>query len=434
MGQKNSRENCLSTTATKKIRRHSVCDRAESDFETLQAPRGNSDRLITEPSKGQEPLEDFYPPHDRNRTPVKDKGNLYSELRGLPPQTPRGNLSRTSSNEMALEIDYPRTSGRSQAPSILYYLDNHQYRLSVLDPKTEIWKKNDLKQASCEHPNFGLSSYATVVFRNQILSQLQESVLVAVDNDTIHVIGKMHLEYSISKNNFTLLREQAPKFTNPTVCFGANNIFLLSGQHGTECVNNCVRYDLAKKVWITMPSLPSPHVNGSATVCYFDAEKRDSYKIVIVGGFSSRIPTLFNYTASVFDSESNSWDVIPLEVGWGKPIRFIRAPIVQNSERNLLILHHDGEELDFYLLDINSRNLSEAEGHHTEMGVSIQKKAPFCVTEDNNLMFLARGCKYTKSLPDLAEDPSERADKGGLSPEYSVIKINLSPNQSLLSL
>jgi hypothetical protein len=230
------------------------------------------------------------------------------------------------------------------------------------------------------------------------------------------------------------LGDNAPKLINPTVCYGAKNIFVLSGDHNADYASDCARFDIEKQAWIPMPSLPSPHVNGSA-VYYLDPEGSTSNKLVVIGGFTSRIPTLFNHTVSVFDFDTNSWDVIPLTSMTDKLPKFIRAPIVQNVQGTLLILHEDQEEPNFFELDLYSRNLQKAEGFFPDVDIRVQRKISYCFDEENNeLVFLTRTCQNVNSLPMFGERSSERPLKDKLPSEYSVIRVSLTQDQSLINL
>ena len=424
MGHKHSK---VQLTSAQKIRRnsHAVYQEPETLYDITKI-RGRKS------AEGR--IETTVPAEDTLTTEVPKSSSATSQVQRRAHPLPQSAIFDTLPTRVTATrgpLTLPAFLNRSQAqPSILFYHDTKTNQLCIYDATTGYWKKNELKIAHCQNPGFELSTNGMIVFRKEVLSCLQDSLFIPVDNNTIHVIGKIHLEYTISTNCFKLLKEKGYKFNNPTICYGANNIFFLSGDQDNEYVSSCVRYDLQKKTWITMPDIPLPHVNGSAA-CYYDAES-DSHKIVVIGGLSSRIPTLFNYTASVYDLKTNTWETFDLSQFSEKPIKFIRSPMVHTESGNLMILQ--GEDVvSVYELDIKIPCLKKIQGLNPSLDLNFQRRAAFCLNEDNELVFLTKTPQVTQSLPEFGECGVMSQSKQ-LSLGHSIIKVNLSQNQSLTCL
>ena len=430
MGLKHSK---IKSPSHEMRRRHSFNDKDLPSFQKTQVSMRRSIEPKVESSFEEDFPSEFPTSSQHDHIQINDSKEIHSMPRDLPIKSFTRLPARIVRDQSLQSLDSPRTSPiveRFKLPSILYYVDQQRIQLCVYDTKTQVWKKNDLRLAHCEHSDFELSSYGAAVIRNEIISHLQESTLVAVDNDTIHFIGKIHLEYCISRNSFKFLGEHVPKFTNPTVCCSSDNIFFLSGEQDGEFVSSCARYDLKKKVWIPMPNAPYPHVNGSA-LCYIDSEKNYGCKILVVGGLESRIPTLFNYNISIFDLESETWEVIPIADFCEKPPRLIRAPIVQNDRGKILVIH-DENGIVFYEFDPTDGTFAREAGLCPLETFNIQRRVSYCLDEDDQLVFLSKISRCTNSFHLLGEESPRRTTKKKSFSEYSIVKVSLTPKQSLI--
>lgn len=411
MGHKHSKTNLLSQCMP---RRHS-CNEPYSKT----TPKKHLKRAETESSLAEDQISEFIVSKHKliptNRV-YHTRAVHMMPGSSLNHETERHTSDPETDRELVQKL--PEVFNRLKNPLILHYIDNRRNQLCVYDTKTQQWTKNNLNIAHCEHYNYELSSSGEAVFRNQILASLQDSTLVPIDNDTFHIIGRLHLEYSVSKNSFKFLDEQETKLHDPTVCYGAGSIFLLSGEQNNEYVSSCVRYDILDKVWVPMPDLPSAHVNGTA-ICCLDPEKKGAYKIIVVGGFSSRIPTLFNLNMSVFDSETNQWEIIPLEKFCPKPPKFIRAPIVQSHEDKVLLIQDDNG-LAFYEIDLKDWSFGEVKKLSFPEDLNMPRRVSYCLDEKDDVLFLT---KYdSHACPDIRENLSLKTTK---TSDYSIVRVNL---------
>mgnify|MGYP000846910111 FL=1 len=333
----------------------------------------------------------------------------------------RSSLTKANNNSKAqASSTLPLAWQKAPLPSILYYLDETSHVLCILDPKTGRWKKNELKLARCSHPHFSLSSFGAIVFRNEILSHLEKSALVPVDDDTIHIVGRYHLEYQVSKNNFKLLGERPIKFSNPTVCYGNSKIYFLSGEKDRKYVTTCAVYDCETNSWSSLPDLPAPHVNGSAC-CYQDPLKPNSFKLIVIGGYSSN--NINNQQVSVFDFDTYAWETFALPDS-GSPLPKInKPPLFQDDNGALLVLDSDGI---FYDLDVNKKRFKKAEGIYAVRDFSSKAVVSYCRTENNQLAMLTKSVqKSIRIRLCLDEDISAITPTKKPSSEYQETKVNL---------
>lgn len=316
----------------------------------------------------------------------------------------------------------------SSPPSFVYYIDEATHALCILDSKSNTWKKNMLKNAHCTHPTYSLSSFGMSVLRDEILASLHSSAIIPVDNDTIHIVGRFHLEYKITVNSFKILGENSLKFSNPTVCYGDKKIYFLSGEKGDGYINACVEYNVETKSWISLPDLPAPHVNGSA-VYLQDSKNPNNFKLAVIGGFSSKQTDQMNQNISIFDFDEYKWETIPLSESPSEtPLpTFIRAPFIQEDDETLLILDSEGI---FYEIDVEKQKLQRAYGLYAVRDMNKKRIISYQKTESNHLLMATKERKVVINLQFLATETEDLAapsspQRKKPSSDYSDIKVDL---------
>lgn len=343
-------------------------------------------------------------------------------LAQVPTVTAKGNLqSIIHSKSRSYTVMHPPIS-EDLFCEFLYYIDEKSSVLCLFYPKTSKWKKNELKIAHCSHPGFGLSSFGAIVLRNEILSSLQNSAILPIDHDLIHIIGRFHLEYRISQNSFRLLTEKNPlKFSNPTACHGDRKIYFLSGEKGSEYTNACVEYDLETRSWISLPNLPEPHVNGSAL--FF--KEGDKAKLAVLGGFSAKGSP--NIVVSVFDFEEYQWETIPMPeaIAMSDESKFVKAPIFLDDQNTLLAIDSDGI---FYELNTEQKKFQKAEGLFSLREFRTRKIVSYCRTAVNQLAILTKNTQISMRIDLLLVEESSSpttSEKKTAPPEYTDHKVSL---------
>lgn len=435
MGQKNSKR---ANTSLNVKRRYSHDPKRASVYEVPQPVNrisaGNSsaysraaEALYTDLSILDED-QDGYNPNRYTHTMPKSLPHLNNEARVEkidPPTLPKGGVTMRRQPTVFKDMDISK--GRLQSPSILFYIDEKKKLLCVLDLKTRKWTKNQLLKAHFEHTNADLSLFGVCLFRNEVLSWLQNSILIPIDDQTIHVIGHYHLKYNIVKNCFYLQEGQNNRITNQTVCYGNKNIFCISGEQDGSYVTQCDQYDIKREVWVPMPNIPSPHVKGSA-VCYLCPEFKDTFKVVVMGGLSSKIPTLFNYNISIFDFKQKEWETIPLMKMTTKPPKFYQAPLYQSNEGNLFIFGAESDSACYEInLEENKISVVEDLKNFKERGFAFQDRVSACTTEDNEFTLLVKNKQLMKRTK-LEDGSSPRSPRKRQQNDYIEWKFCLTKN------
>lgn len=303
----------------------------------------------------QEPITQSQPKHQEQ---ISEEPQDFKE-EDVPPSDP--------APEMALKFPDKRVT----IPTILYYFDYDGLTFHYYNMESELWKTNDLRHSTNNCPNNPLIRFKDNHTQHQAKENLSNVSLIAVSNNCIYLIGGFHpthtvLMYNIADNNFVAKERLRKVRSKPNLCCVKNYIYCISGDEIDYYSTRFDRYDKQANEWVELPPLPEPHALGSSHCVV-----HNNLKIMVVGGFSSKIPPVYNKNISVFDFYMHKWYVTPLEDLTPRVPKFIRAPIVQDLTGSILIL---GEEKSYecFEFDIDSKKLitkaklNKPDDHHRD--------------------------------------------------------------------
>jgi hypothetical protein len=137
-----------------------------------------------------------------------------------------------------------------------------------------------------------------------------------------------------------------------------------------------------------MKSIPEPHVEGSV-MCYSEAgEEANTFKLMVIGGYSSAKPKLANQNVSIYDLKTDVWTIIPLSVMLTlNTLKLIRAPLVQNEDGKVFVFGSRGH-WECFEVNLEEKTLQS----HGKMPSKVQnvprEQSHFFVTENDEMILL----------------------------------------------
>lgn len=276
---------------------------------------------------------------------------------------------------------------RVLAPAVLFFFDHKSKLLWVLDGKAMKWRFNDLLYSQFQSESSTFSRFEEAMFKAEFPEYIRNSTLIATDDSTIQILGRYHLEYKIWANSFSLKSEKARHILWPTACCSPNNIFCVSGVENGDFTKKCQRYIIDKQKWVSFQSIPEPHVEGSA-MCYSEAgEDAGSFKLMVVGGYSSATPKITNHHVSIYDFKTDAWTRIPLNAVLINSLKLIRPPLVQ-SEDGRVFVFGSKDQWECFELNLEDRML-QSHGKMPSKALGAHKaESHFFVTENEEMILL----------------------------------------------
>lgn len=260
------------------------------------------------------------------------------------PSTSYKNLMVTPENSIPIPQEEPPSPGRPtpfekignrlKTPTLLYNFDTLNNVFCWYDFKKKQWKQNSLKKAKVDGPHKVGS-----LMKKELLKNLNSFSTIAVSDRKVHLIGIFHFEYDLKFNLFHIKPVCAFKRTSSTLFYGDGQIYSISGEYEGEYITKCERYDIVNNYWVPMPDIPTPHVNASA-ICFLKNDNISSldYKLIVLGGYASKKPLLYNPNLNIFDPKTNQWATSNLEDFISEVPRFINTAIVQTAKGKIYLL------------------------------------------------------------------------------------------------
>lgn len=310
---------------------------------------------------------------------------------------------------------------RIKTPTVLFYFDYRSKLLWMLDDNLMKWRFNDLLYSRFESStDTEFSRFEQAVFRAEFPEYIRYSTLIATNDKTIHVLGKYHLEYKTWSNSFKLKHTNIHNIKWPTVCFGGNNIFSLSGEEeGGSYSTKCKRYIIDLEVWVPFQDIPAPHMFGSAT-CYTSTdEKNGSFKLMVVGGYKSANPKTINENISMYDFKSDVWTTLSLSIFTRKVPQLVRSPLVQSVEGRLFLFGTE-DQWELYELDIPSERLRSYGEVPNKSQISLKEPTAFYVDDGEEIVLLLDEMCRNEGPEHKSDSPIVKSIK-----DLSIWKFNM---------
>lgn len=276
---------------------------------------------------------------------------------------------------------------RVLTPMMLFYFDYKSKLFWILDGQTMKWTYNDLLYCRFRSESYNFSGFEEGMFRAEFPEYVKNSTLIATDEQTIQILGHYHLEYDFRTNSFRLISDKPIGVQCPTVCYSQNNIFCVSGLEGGVPTKKCSRYIMDKKKWISFKSIPLPHVEGSA-ICYTEAgQEGNSFKLMVLGGYSSSKPQIFNPYVSLYDFKTDEWTHMPLNILLNESLKLLRSPLVQ-SEDGRVFVFGSKTKWECYELDLEAKTLKTHGKSQDKTQTSHSEPGRFFVTKKEEAIIL----------------------------------------------
>lgn len=343
-----------------------------------------------------------------------------------PPYVEKGDLHH---NEPYVDLNEFRT------PEILFFFDKDSKRICIFDCNTQKWKNQDVSEACFDNETEMMISDKTQ-FIEEITADCQNYSMIAVNRHTIHIVGKYHIIYDIPQHKLTLQAILFPAIDNPCLSFHNSLVFALSGRKDKEYTTFCRVFDTEDGTWSSLPDLPHSHAYGSA-ICFTDNQNKA--KLMVVGGFESRVPVMYNQKVNVMDLKEQVWQTHIFTADNGIPV-FLEAPMIQSPGGSIFILgSRDG---GYYKFDFQ-RNKYIFAGHMIGHSARNRRKSVSCSLNNNNeVFFLADPRVLQKNLrTNRVMDTESEASPVLASPQldedatYCIahFKLGSDPSSSFLS-
>lgn len=286
-------------------------------------------------------------------SPAETSLEGLDELAAHSKKAPPFSISKTASNPKidVFESDsklqsacYTKNENKTKGNGQIFFkLDLENYRIYILQLSTLEWSCNDLSKADV----------VTVLGRAKapktFLAILGTLTSVSVNGESILFMGFSHFEYDIETNCFYKRTPMNCLRDNPLIAVSDSVVYSISGNKKGEASDAFEVYDCQSEEWKTLENLRAPHVDGNSLVL------RDENLVVVMGGYKSLSPMVYNSDISVYEIASEKWSEIRLEDSKIYIPKFINSSAMNCGNMTIIVF---GTENRYECYEINLKSKS----------------------------------------------------------------------------
>lgn len=302
-------------------------------------PDKDPNKLFRQPSKSPEPKPAAKSPELK---PAAKSTKTYPEPTDLREKKEKAKPAVSSHAHESKHTDHQRHNSQDRPSTILVHFDFPNRRFHYYKALTNTWLENELDHAKNDCPKCPLFDSKHQDHEKEALKLARSMNCIAVSDELVYLIGGHNaeyscLEYNVAQNKFDCKKPLATLRNNPSLCTHGTQIFAVSGDLLNAYSTRVTSFNVQTNNWTVLPSLPV--VQGNSSVSVIGGKDPNSpLRLAVVGGLSEKFPKKYANVISLMNFSDKTWSVIELNQPAPRIPKFIRSPVVEDHDGNLIIL------------------------------------------------------------------------------------------------